>query len=72
MRLKAARDPRVQSALARVLASLEASLAELEAEIEARVKALAPGLLFLTGVGSLLAAVLLAEIWPIERFVSEA
>ena len=45
MRLKAAQDPRVQAALAQVLASLEASLAKLEAEIEARVKALAPGLL---------------------------
>jgi len=72
MRLKAARDPRVQAALTRVLASLEASLAELEAEIEARVKVLAPGLLSLTGVGPLLAAVLLAEVGPIERFASEA
>ena len=53
MRLKAARDPRVQTAVT-------------------RVKVLAPGLLSLTGVGPLLAAVLLAEVGPIERFSSEA
>jgi transposase len=70
MRLQDTREPTVRHALENVIDSLEAQVQALGQEIEQRVKELAPRLLQLVGVGSIIAATLLSEVADITRFAS--
>jgi transposase len=61
----------VHAALMQVVRVLRAQLAELSKRMNALVKALAPTLLELLGVGSVVASVILGEVGNIERFANE-
>jgi len=68
MRLQTVRDPMVRQALQAVIDTLQAQVKALSEEIDRRVKELAPTLLCLAGVGTVVAATLLAEVGNIARF----
>ena len=72
----ARREQELQVRLARELVgacrSLNRTIAELDQELEQRTREIAPALLELPGCAAVTAAKLLAEIGPIDRFLSDA
>jgi transposase len=72
----ARREPELQVRLARELVtrcrSLTRAIVELDRELEQRTAETAPALLELPGCAAVIAAKLLAEIGPIDRFKSDA
>lgn len=68
MRLRSIQSPIVQASLHEIVHALEAQVASLDQAIASQVKTLAPRLLKLAGVGTVIAGVLLAETGDILRF----
>jgi transposase len=71
MRLRTGQTPSVQASLQRAVTALAGEVSELERQIEQQVQALAPQLLQLSGVGPVIAGVLLAEAGEIRRFPTQ-
>ena len=68
MHLRTVQTPAVEASLQRIVGALMAEIQALEGQIDQEVRAVAPELMDLQGVGTVIAGVLLAEVGGIQRF----